>query len=323
MATPYVAARQSETVACAWRLTAETAVGPETNRTVTGLLTVDIEPDGAIPSASLEVDATAGETPEVFAGVGTSTGRRIELRLVSGDCATLTLTGVAVDDVSRCDVMIDGLFRGVSLSEVGGWRGAPVGLCPEGAEWDGVTCGCVTDCVEQTCPAGEVWRASECVCACAPEECDDEDGWSWSACACVPKSGGGDPAPGATATATPGGIMVPTSVANPACPYDLNCPAPKIKDASTCTCVCPPTTCAVGRVLDQETCTCKFPVLCLPEPCPEGESWMPDLCTCSQHRCTSGDIWCYTQCIDPKYSKNNCGSCGNVCANQCIGGFCV
>lgn len=89
------------------------------------------------------------------------------------------------------------------------------------------------------------------------------------------------------------------------------CPAGKVcTDPGSGTCVCPEGTeycnascvsCAPGQVVDMGSCQC------VDDPCPQG-----------------GTV-CGAFCIDTVNDRENCGSCGNVCATgvPCIAGSCI
>lgn len=92
---------------------------------------------------------------------------------------------------------------------------------------------------------------------------------------------------------------------NVCCPSGFVC-----NDASTGNCSCPEgteycnatcVTCAPGQIIDMGTCAC------VDNPCPQG-----------------GEL-CGATCVDTVNDRNNCGSCGNVCATgvPCIAGNCI
>ena len=312
-------------VTCRWRLDAEMATGADAGQVISGLLSATIDREGWIDEATLEVDVQPGEAPQILAGVGMSNGRSIDLRFDEADgCGALALIGVGDDEIRGCGAFLDGMVRGGRLADLGGWRAAPEGICADGEIWDAGSCACGVACEEQACPDGEVWRESVCACACAPDECGDGTGWSWSACACVPKDGDEDEDEGSTprVTATTSVVFIGDDT-DQLCPVNSPCPAPKVLYPQECVCICPEVGCPVGMVVDPDSCACVLPVICIPRTCRDGWVWHQPLCSCSQLRCKVGEIGCGAACVDPKTSKSNCGTCGNVCAGACVAGACV
>ncbi|MGH2551235.1 MAG: hypothetical protein ACRDHN_17755, partial [Thermomicrobiales bacterium] len=140
---------------------------------------------------------------------------------------------------------------------------------------------------------------------------------------------------GVSATATSPSGLAPTST--PDC-SSVTCDSKYMVDPATCECVCYDNGIKCGDDCCPSTMICGdgISVICA---CPEGTEYcnascvscdpgqIVDMgsCACVDNPCPGGGELCGTTCIDTVNDRNNCGSCGNVCANgvPCIAGNCI
>lgn len=94
------------------------------------------------------------------------------------------------------------------------------------------------------------------------------------------------------------------------------CPPGKIRNPVTCDCRCA-NSCAYPFIIDPDNCACKCP-----SPCPI--SYLQDPINCSCY-CPPGTTDCGGRCVVLGVDRQNCGSCGTVCApnEDCCLGVCV
>jgi hypothetical protein len=116
---------RAATSTCSLRITATTAVGPNTNTTYAGTLSMTINEQGAIDTGSFDTDDGAS-----YPLVGQATGRALNLRITLGDGRALALAGTAELDLILCRGEVSGTFGGPGDTDVGTWRTVSAGGTP-------------------------------------------------------------------------------------------------------------------------------------------------------------------------------------------------
>jgi len=323
-------------VTCEWKIEAEISSGPNTGDRYDGWLTLEIDRDGYIDYASLELDVPDVPRP-VYEGVGMANGRSVDFRLEGGDCDVLAFTGVGTEEIRSCEGLLEGSFQGPRLIDLGGWRTSLDEICEEGEVWSDEICGCEPDdCEPKTCPSGEEWCRPLCRCACAAEPCRSGEVWSYANCECQPE----DSCPDVTCESWE--LLEPSSC-RCYCPAQdcQNYDSPRVWDYDKCSCVCAPQEwCGIPYEWDSEECVCSCPsdpcpnggyrdmysceCICQEQYCPPG-SWLDqESCQCICEVGTlCGDL--QTWCADLTQDDYNCGACGNTCPEytKCRGGVCA
>jgi hypothetical protein len=319
-------------VTCEWKIDAEISTGPGTGNRYDGWLTLEIDRDGYIDYASLELDVPELPHP-VYEGVGMANGRSVDFRLEGGECEVLAFTGVGTEELRSCEGLLEGSFQGPRLTDLGGWRTSLDEICEEGFVWDEGICDCAPDdCEPKDCPAGEAWSEKMCRCVCAPEPCVNGQIWSEKDCKCVPP----DTCPGvdckswqvldtytcscycAAQACSPGSSW---NYDTCSCMCDEQyCGFPYEWNFDSCQCGCPSTACENGGYRDPQSCEC----VCNQQWCPQG-SWLDqETCQCiCEYGTLCGGQQAY--CTDVTADDLNCGACGIVCPayHKCRAGVCV
>lgn len=108
---------------CRFNISGTTGLGPKTGQSFRGVLSFDIESDGAIDAGALQFED--GVSMPV---VGQATGRSIRLRVGSDPSTVITLVGSGVFPVDQCTSDLSGAFAGPALDNVGVW----LAVGPEG-----------------------------------------------------------------------------------------------------------------------------------------------------------------------------------------------
>jgi hypothetical protein len=280
------AAQQGQTTTCELQFAARFVTGPGEGTSLSGELTIDIGPEGAIDNGTFR--STQGAT---FAVVGQATGRSLDMLFINTeDDQRISLNGVAARDVNLCRGGIRGTFGGPDVENLGTWRATrpatdnasptPVGGGPGGPGGDtttpaapGAPTATPTPCPPVDCGTTFVQDPVTCECGCPPP---------YDRCGEVCCFGGATCNPDGSCMCPPG-----TEPCNEVC--TPSCPGGQILDPSTCQCITAP-------IVPTET----------PNPCPSGQSL------------------CNGVCMDTTNDVNNCGFCGNVCPPNmpCIAGHC-